>query len=376
MENKKNIAIVISTLRVGGGAERVASIVGNNLASSGHKVTFLIFDYEGDKFPIQTNYFLIDTGEIKNSFGALRALFKRAKKIKKFCQKNNVDHIISFMEEAGFASIISKIFFGNNIKIITSIRNNPEKKKFFSKKLIKYLYSKADKVVANSLGNEEILKRRFGLKNTITIYNLIDYEKIEEAKNEEMDEKYKKLFTGDKTFLNIGRFTEQKGQVYLISAFKKVVEAFGDAKLIIIGQGKERIELRSLINKLDLNKNVFLLEEQKNIFSFMAKSNFFVLSSLWEGMPNVLSEALAVGLPVISTDCDCGPREILAPKDMNKKLDYPFKGENGILISIKNEKDLFQAMVSMIKEGRKKLPKVFSEFKIENIIKQWEEIVL
>lgn len=373
---KKNIAIVINTLRVGGGAERVASIVGNNLASSGHKVTFLIFDYEGEKFPIQADHFLIDTEEIKNSFDALRAIFKRAKKIKRFCQKNNVDCLVSFMEEAGFASIASKMFFGNDVKIITSIRNNPERKKFFSKRLIKYLYSKADKVVANSLGNEEILKRKFGLKNTTTICNLIDYKKIDEIKNDEMDEKYKKLFVSNKIFLNIGRFTEQKGHVYLISAFEKVVEAFGDARLIIIGKGKGRDELRSLINKLDLNKNVFLLEEQRNVFPFMDKSNFFVFSSLWEGMPNVIPEALAVGLPVISTDCDCGPREILAPKEINKKLNYPFNGENGILIPIRSEKALSQAMILAIKEGKEKSPRVFPEFKIENIIKQWEDIIL
>ena len=129
--------------------------------------------------------------------------------------------------------------------------------------------------------------------------------------HEELPANYKELFNGDYfNFINVGRLTQQKGQWFLIRSFRKVVNQHENARLFILGEGKLKKELEDLINKLNLKENVFLLNIQENVFPFLKSSDCFIFSSLWEGLPIVLIEALSMNLPIISTDCKTGPRKI------------------------------------------------------------------
>ncbi|MFW5888116.1 MAG: glycosyltransferase [Patescibacteria group bacterium] len=382
--NRKNIAIVINSLRLGGGAERVAATIGSELNRRGYPVHFLVFKDAENKYEYCGNYVNIGEGiKIKNSFSAFLAIFRRARRIKKYCKQNDISIAIGFMEEANFAIIISKRVFGNKAKIIASIRNNPAFKKTGARKIIKFLYPKADKVIANSRKVEQILRDDFGINNTSTIYNPINMDKISQLKDEPLPPQEQEIFDSGSVFINIGRLHEQKGQKYLIRAFKQVVDHKKDSKLVIIGEGELKNELHNLIRELNLENNVFLLGRKDNVYKYLARSNCFVLSSLWEGLPNTLIEALAVGLPAISTDCPTGPREIIAPElSVKEDINYPYRNNRGILLPTfntgeeqDNEKKLGQEMIRVADSEIKKKEIDLKDFKLDSIIGQWEEII-
>ena len=123
----------------------------------------------------------------------------------------------------------------------------------------------------------------------------------------------------------------------LIRAFSKVAEKNENINLAILGQGELKEDLEKLVAEYNLQDRVFLLGFQSNPFKYVSKSSVFVLSSLFEGLGNVVLEALACNVPIISTDCKSGPREILAPgTSLDKKIESAETNEYGILIPVMN----------------------------------------
>jgi glycosyltransferase involved in cell wall biosynthesis len=156
------------------------------------------------------------------------------------------------------------------------------------------------------------------------IYNPHDIDKIQELSKEQInhpwlvDKKYPVI-------INVGRLTYQKGQNILLKAFKIVSEKI-ESRLIILGEGPLFKQLKDLAKELGIENKVDFVGFQKNPFAFIANSDVFVLSSRWEGFPNVLIEAMACGVPVISTDCPSGTNEIIED------------GVNGLLVPIEVDK--------------------------------------
>ncbi|MGP8022465.1 MAG: glycosyltransferase, partial [Methanobacterium sp.] len=308
--------------------------------------------------------------------------------------------IISVGEVANFHAVLSRWLFKNNVHIIISQHMSPEiflndKVKYHS---IKFFYPRADETVCVSKDTERILNETYGIQNTQTIYNMMNLtENIKQSK-EELPEEYKELFKGNYfNFINMGRLTRQKGQCFLIRSFRKVVNKHENARLFLLGDGTLKKELKNLINKLNLNKNVFLLDVQENVFPFLKNSDCFIFSSLWEGLPIVLIEALSMNLPIISTDCKTGPREILCPElDLKKEINYPYYCKYGILNQPFDDKLLFKnleeaplgksenmmsdLMINIIEDTglRKKYSngqKLSEKFDEEQIMKNWENIL-
>jgi len=396
------ILIVSQSLKMGGGAEKIASVLGTHLNKKGYKVYYLTFyDFE-PKYYFEGEYFSLNEELTDSFFSKILKLFSRASKISKFCKKKDIDIVISFMEEANFSVILSKLVYRNASKIICSVRTNPEIFPYKGKAyviLAKFLYPNADKVVVVSEEVKNILIGDYNIpKERIkTIYNPHYISKYQELSNEPLEEQYRSIFRDSFVFVNVGRLTEAKGQWFLIRSFKKVTEKYPNAKLIILGDGELKDKLQNLINKLNLQNNVYLLGMQKNPFKFLKHSNCFVFSSLWEGLPNTVIEALSLNLPVISTDCKTGPREILCPElNINDKIDYPYYGKYGILTKpfprefiwesldekplIEEEKLLANLMIKIIEDDE--LKKRYSkglerakDFDIKNIIKEWEMII-
>ena len=399
------IQFLINSL-TSGGAEKVAITLFNELSKS-DKYKIFFFTLEKDKFydlNRKIKYKNLSNLNLKTNkllkillvpFLFLKYLIKT--------KKTNPDVLVSFLEISNFINILTAKILKK--PVIISERINPklmfDNSTLYGKVhnfLIKFLYPKADKIIIVSKEIEEILIKHYNIpKEKIkTIYNPHYINKYQQLSNES-EEKYKNIFKESFVFINIGRLTEQKGQWFLIRAFRKVVDKYPKAKLIILGDGELKNKLQNLINKLNLQNNVYLLGLQKNPFKFLKHSDCFVLSSLWEGLPNTLIEALSLNLPVISTDCKTGPREILCPElDINDKISYPYYGKYGILTKplpremifksldekplIEEEKMLADLMIKMIED--EKLREKYSngverarDFDVEKIIKEWEKII-
>lgn len=395
----KNILILIQHLKIGGGAERIAAEVGSNLYEKGHNVTFLTrkdtesnYEYKGELVCLDEN-FDADSFPLQFTFRNLKV----AHTISKICKERNIDTVISFMMISNVRAILSKIIFGCDAKIIASVRNNPLKSEEKINLQRKWLYSKADKVVALSRGVEHILKKDFSLENTTYIHNIQNIEKFNKLAEKEVKEGHKYIFDDDFIFITIGSHGKQKGQWYLLRCFKKVLENQNSSKLLMLGSGPLTDKLKNLSEKLGIENKVLFLGNVENVFPYLRKSDCFVFTSLWEGFGNVLTETLSQNLPVISTDCVAGPREILCPElDIEEKVEYPYYGEYGILTEtfedlvffktleekpLSNREVVFaEAMIELMLDeelrGRYSngVERV-KDFEVEKIIDEWEEVI-
>ena len=399
------IAFLINSL-TSGGAEKVATEIVNKLYD---KYGITIISIENDKFyELKKGIRFITMSQLRRySNPAIKCLMFPiiAYKLIKYIKKEDPKVLVSFLEVSNFLGIVvSKVL---KKPIVISVHTNPEiqyKNGFLShliKKLIKYLYPKSDKIVVVSKALKNILIKKYDIHNELiqVIYNPINISEIHKLSNEPLDETHQKIFKNSFVFINIGRLTEAKGQWFLIRSFKKVVEKHPNAKLIILGEGELRNKLQELIDKLNLQNNVFLLGAQKNPYKFLKNSDCFVFSSLWEGFGIVLIEALALNIPIISTDCSVGPREVLCPElNIERSIEYPHYGKYGILNktfrnidcnnmdkiiakSLSNEEIMFAKLMIEILENddlRKKYSfgiERANDFDIEKISERWIDVI-
>ena len=340
------IQFLINSL-VSGGAERVAVNLLNKLSKKGYNI--FLYTLEKDKHYDTNNILYKSLSNLTSETSTSKKIFYLPVITLKYLietLKNKPDILLSFLELSNFISIsVGKVVL--NKKTVVSIHTNPiamyPHTTIYGKVhnfLIKLLYPKADRIVVVSKKIKNILSHHYNVpeEKIVVIYNPHPIQHYLKLAEEPIEDKYSDIFRDsfvfiNIVFINIGRLTEQKGQWFLIRAFKKVVEKYPNARLIILGEGELRGKLEDLVKKLNLENNVFLLGVHKNPFKFLKNSQCYVFTSLWEGLPNTLIEALTLNLPVISTDCETGPREILAPElDIEEDVEYPYFGRYGILI--------------------------------------------
>jgi glycosyltransferase involved in cell wall biosynthesis len=145
-----------------------------------------------------------------------------------------------------------------------------------------------------------------------TVYNCLDLEEINRQAKEEVPSPFLSFAEQHKkTIVAVGRFCEIKGFEYLIEAFAQAREKTDDLGVIMVGDGRCKKKYENAVQRLGVENHVFFTGYQQNPYKYMARCSCFVMPSLNEGFPNVLAEALALGLPVIATNCYSGPAEIL-----------------------------------------------------------------
>jgi glycosyltransferase involved in cell wall biosynthesis len=333
---KNKILILVESLIVGGGSERFGAILGSKLYDEGYNITYLTLMEESPKYQFKGDYYTLNEGYIYgNIIKRTMDLFRYAPKITRLCNELDIDTIISVSEVANFHAVLSRVLYGNKVRIITSQHMNPEifLESKLKSSLIKFFYPHADRTVCVSKEMEKVLNEQYNVKNTQTIYNMMDIEENIQLSLEKLPEQYQTLFKEENfNFINVARLTRQKGQWFLLRSFRRVVDQHPHARLFILGEGVLRREVEDLIRELELTENVYLLGNQSNIFPFLKHSDCFVFSSLWEGLPLVLIEALSMDIPIISCDCKTGPKEILCPElDLDEEPNYPYLGKYAIL---------------------------------------------
>ena len=310
------IGLLITKLN-GGGAERTAANLSSLFDEYGEEVYLITFDGSNITYPYKGKLIDLSLGINKNVFDAIKKNIKRIIKVKKIKKKYNLDVCISFLDTPNLVNVLS----GGKCKKIVSIRNylSLEKPSFIRKQLIRFSSIRADKTVCISKNVEYDMRNFFKIKEKklCTIYNPVD---IKSLLTIEEDYTFDKEFSDYFNIVTMGRLTYQKGQWNLIYAIKDIVVQYPKVRLYILGDGELKNELEELVKKLELEEHVFFLGFISNAHKFLRQCDLIVLTSLFEGLGNVLLEAMALGLPVISTDCKSGPREIIAPNSNIKSV--------------------------------------------------------
>lgn len=368
---KKKVGLLISSLN-GGGAERVVSRLSMILYSE-YDIYLLLFDTKNIKYDYKGK--IIDIKAPANSKGLLskiKLLMQRTYRTKAIKKTENLDIVISFLDSPNIVNILSK---NKGCKVAISIRNYTDIGKKPSRILklanffMKRLYKKADLVIPVSKEISKMLFEKYFISKSKlkVIYNPYDIIDIERLANEDIEDKYENFMRSEKIFISVGRQVYQKGYWHLVKAFKLVLEKEPDAKLIIIGSGNNDVKLMKLINDLGIENRVLLTGFQKNPFKFIKKSQVYIMTSLFEGFPNALVEAMACGCPVISTDCKSGPKEILLENfNFNNTTEDILFGDYGILVPVFKEGEnwdsgtfeteeylLSEAMISLLRDKEK-----------------------
>lgn len=340
-ESSPKVLLAVTTIAVGGGAEKVATMVANGLHK--RRIGAMLLTQYADPNEHVVNVPRVNLGPSLKNFHSLprwrRVLTKltrawvRTLGTAHVIKKEKIQTVISFLEESNFYSIFAKLLFRLPIRIIVSVRMDPTRYGSVYKFLIRKLYRHADVVVAVTKGIEETLRTEFGLSNVHTIYNPIDIQIIEERAEEALPEPWKFLAGEPGYYINVARLTYQKGQWHLLRSFKRLLERRPDAKLVILGQGEYHRELPKLAERLGIAKSVYFVGQQENIYPFLRHAGRFVFTSLFEGLPNSVLEALAMNLPIVSVDSTSGMRELIAPElTLSEKITYPYQASRGILV--------------------------------------------
>lgn len=341
-----------------GGAERVLCNLANQFNKKGYQTVFVT------SFPVKDEYILVDgvkrynLEEKERHEGFVKRNVSRVKKLAKIVKKEKPNLIISFLPEPNFRSIIvSKIC---NVPCIISVRNDPNQeyknKSFFYAQ--KILYPLANGIVFQTEDAKNWFPKNIQKKSTIIM--------------NQVDPKFYAIEHREETyFVAIGRLTEQKNFSLLIKCFAEFLKSHPNNSLRIYGKGNKENELNCLIRSLEIEKRVKLMGQTNNVPEVLSKAKAFIMTSDYEGMPNALLEAMAVGVPVISTDCPCGgPKMIVKHK------------ENGLLVPMRNSKLLLEAIIAIddsdelrnrIKRNSKKTAE---KFKPDVIFSKWEIMYL
>ncbi len=389
------IMVIVKNLN-GGGAERVAA----NLASclSEYEKTILVV-INADNAIYETTTEMINLKMPLNK-GKIKFLWhlKLAAKVRNLKKKYKITHTISFMAEADLANILSK----KSDKTVVSVRNKwstytPKGLRHYKNR---WVFHKADKIVSLSQMVGYDLIKFYGVdrENIVTIYNPCYKENIKQnILNGVISEEERKVFEKykGKIVITAGRLEPQKGQWHLIRAFSEVVKKYSDAKLIILGRGNEKDYLKELIKGFRLEHSVFLWGQKSNPYIYLANSDLFVFSSIYEGLGNILIECMACGLPVISTDCAFGPKELLAPEeDLFSTVEKSTKGMYGVLVppmdgkkynskaSLTNSEQILADTICELLENdslrlnyKNKIYLRGNDFSPENITQQWLQLL-
>ncbi len=205
-----------------------------------------------------------------------------------------------------YCTLLCKI---TGTKVIIRSNSSPSgwSQNFIKKILYRIIYGLADKIIVNSLNFKKELKDNFNLKS-ICIYNPLNKKEI--YKNAK--EKIKLNFYKKKSLniISVARFSDQKDHDCLIESINILKNEY-DIKLILLGSGPLKNKIANSIKNLNLSKNIKMINFKENPYPFISKSDLLILSSKFEGSPNVLPEAIFLKKFVISSDCPSGPREIL-----------------------------------------------------------------
>ena len=272
--------------------------------------------------------------------------------------KQKPDFIFSYLISI-VPLFLGRIFF-KKIKIICSIQGYP-KLNYFRLLLWKKLYSRANYIITMTNNTKDLIidKLGYSASNISTVYNPIISRKIKQLSYEKINKSDEIIFK-KKVIISVGRLTRQKNYLLLLEAFNKK-DIMQNYNLLIIGEGEDREKLEKYININKLNENIYLKGFCLNPFKFISKSFLYISSSKWEEPGHSILEAGYLNLPIITSDCPNGPKELY----IHKKNAFVFKNNSAedLYLKIKEFEKINYSELFSIKLKMKKLTKKFTNIK-------------
>ena len=291
-----------------------------------------------------------------------------------YLRREQPDALLSAKTPANLVAIWAKRLANVGTRIVVSERTNLSMITQYSQKwrwrfvppLIGKVYPQAERIVTVSSGVADDLAASTGLpRATIkTIYNPTLTTKIAEKAQTPISHTWLPPTTLP-VILGVGRLVPSKDFPTLLKAFAYIHKKH-PARLLILGEGRERTKLEALASELGIEEDVSFPGFEPNPYAFMSRASVFVLSSAWEGLPNALIEALACGCPVVSTNCPSGPQEILA------------NGAFGPLVPVGDDRALAEAILHTLEHppNAERLRSRAAEFDIQTIAEQYLQALL
>lgn len=351
---KIKILFIVPSLN-SGGAERVISLLCNNLNKNKFEIILGILKKEGIFLEqISKEVKIIDLKEkhVRNSFFKIKKLIIQEKPDIVF---STLSHLNLFIAIFKFLLPKDSIYIGRESSIVSETLKEKKFKRIIFEKLYRIFYSNLDYIVCQSQYMADDLIENYKIKKAKikVINNPVDIEKIrylaEEKSEIEIDKNKINLIT-------VGRLNPVKQYDYLIDMFSKLDKK--QYHLYIVGEGSEKIRIEKRIKELGLEENVSLLGRKKNPFSIVRQCDIFILTSKYEGFPNVVLEALALNLPILSLKSPGGVLEIIK------------EGENGYYFE---EKDLEEKIQKVLLMNKDKIIKNIMKYDKNRIINKYED---
>jgi glycosyltransferase involved in cell wall biosynthesis len=366
---RKHIAIFLPAI-YGGGAERVMLNLVGGIAEQGYSVDLILAQATGPHLGwIPRSVRLIELNPLH--FGPLRTLAGLLTLVR-YLRQERPDALLSGLH-ANIVALWARRLAGFPKRVLISEHStfslqNQQLPRWYRKlmlRLVRRYYLWSDGIIAVSKGVADDLEQiaRIPRDRIRVIYNPIVTPELRKKAQDPLEHPWFK--SGEPpVILGVGRLELAKDFATLIQAFARVRETFS-ARLLILGEGNERLALEALVRRLSLEQDVSLPGFVPNPYPFIAKASLFVLSSRWEGLPTVLVEALYCGTPVVSTDCPSGPREILRD------------GQYGKLVPVGNVAALAQSIEAILDgEGDRPPRESVQPFEIETVVQKYIRILL
>lgn len=369
----KKIVFITSSLTAGGAQENIINI-SRHLSKKNYEIDIIslrsVNDYINKK---SEKYRIISLINADNAFPAFAIPFIAIIVVFKLCillKKKNYVLLIGSHEYYPFylSVFFSKVF---KVKSLLLLGNNLREEfrykgllfSWIHGVLIKFSFQHADKLICVSKGLAADIKAGYNLpaRKIEAIYNGIDIKEIKRFGREKASLGYGK---NTKIISILGKLIEKKGHMHLIRAFALIKRSYPKLKLLIIGKGRSEMTLKKLVRDVGLENDILFLGMKENPYKYLSLSSLFVFPSLYEGFGNVILEAMACGLPIVSTNVPYGPREILDDKLYHVDDQKIIYGKYGILIAAPKvrgtsnqvalqEKLLAQVVIKLLKDTKR-----------------------
>lgn len=351
-----------------GGAEKVCTTIANEMSKCGIAVHIVVLNGTGPLAERILPAVKVTDFSTRNPFNALIKTILFVRKQEPKCILCTHPHIaIALLALKYILRLPSRIHYRVSSTMSKSIPPQNQKYTLTSVllklcgKLLPLAIKRFDHIIAVSEGVSEDLTRHFRVPSNIitVIYNPVSLAEVAELSSQKLNDPW--LENDTPTIVSAGRLVRAKGYHTLLRAFK-ILSDERPVRLVILGDGPQRASLEKTAAHAGITEHLSMPGFKANPYAYMKRADLFVLSSEWEGMPNILLEAMACGCRIVSTDCDSGPRELLR------------NGEYGILVPVSDAEALSRAMAQGL-EGNISVapPSWIDNFATERIVSQYIE---